>query len=129
MTLFHSLLTWIPTVLLLLGIPGVIYLYLSLKIELRLAARRAVTRAELDARFTELVTDLETLRARLALAETRPTPTAWAPQAVNLNRRGQVLRLHGKGRTPTEIASDLQISRGEVELLIKVHDWSAASAL
>jgi DNA-binding NarL/FixJ family response regulator len=129
MTLFHSLLAWIPTTLLVLGVPGVIYLYLSLKIELRLATRRAVTRAELDARFTELVTDLETLRVRLALAETRPTPTDWSPQAVNLNRRGQVLRLHGKGRTPAEIASDLQISRGEVELLIKVQEWSPASVL
>jgi len=37
--------------------------------------------------------------------------------------------LHGKGRTAAEIAADLQISQGEVELLVKVHEWPAACGL
>jgi DNA-binding NarL/FixJ family response regulator len=92
-------------------------------------ARRSVTRAELDTRWTELVAELEALRVRLAVVESRAAPSDWAPQAVNLNRRGQILRLHGKGRTPAEIATDLQISQGEVELLVKLHDWPPAASL
>jgi len=111
------------------------YSFISLKLELRLLTRRAVTRAEFDSRWTEIVTELETLRAQVAAAETRPTPPQeWAtpdraPSALNLNRRGQILRLHGKGRSTAEIAADLQISQGEVELLLKVHDWSATTPL
>jgi DNA-binding NarL/FixJ family response regulator len=106
-----------------------VYLYFALKVELGLVVRRSVTRAELDGRVTELVAELEALRARLATVESRAAPVDWAPQALNLNRRGQVLRLHGKGRTTAEIATDLQISQGEVELLVKLHDWPPAASL
>jgi hypothetical protein len=130
MTNFSPLLFWVPAVLLLPVTLFAAYFYFSLKVEVRLVAKRAVTRAELDQRWTEVVTELETLRARLAVAESQPVaPRDWAPQSLNLNRRGQILRLHGKGRSPAEIASDLQISQGEVELLVKVHDWPAATAL
>ena len=126
----NPLLFWAPAVLLVPAILAAAYFYFSLKVELRLVARRAVTRAELDSRWSEIITEMETLRARLMATETQPAPAQdWKSQSLNLNRRGQILRLHGKGRTPAEIASDLQISQGEVELLVKVHDWSAASAL
>ena len=124
-----NLFFWIPTALLLLALPLGIYLYYSLRVELRVVMRRGVTRAEFDKRLGEIVTDLETFRTRLAAAESLPAPQPeWAPQqALNLNRRGQILRLHDKGRSVAEIASDLQISQGEVELIVKVHDWSANS--
>ncbi len=128
-SLFHSLLLWGPLVLLAVTLALGIYLYFALKVELGLIVRRSVTRAELDSRLTELVAELEALRARLATVESRAAPVDWAPQAVNLNRRGQVLRLHGKGRTTAEIATDLQISQGEVELLVKLHDWPSAASL
>ncbi len=110
------------------------FFFFSLKVDLRLLSKRAVTRAELDKRLMEVVAELETLRTQVAAAEPRPVPPEWAavdrPAAsLNLNRRGQILRLHGKGRSTAEIASDLQISQGEVELILKVHDWSAASPL
>ena len=128
--ILNPLLLWAPAVLLVPAILAAAYFYFSLKVELRLVARRAVTRAELDRRWSEIVTELETLRARLVATEAQPVPAQdWKTQSLNLNRRGQILRLHGKGRTPAEIASDLQISQGEVELLVKVHDWSAAKAL
>jgi len=128
-SLLHSLLVWGPLALLALAIAFGIYLYFALKVELGLIARRSVTRTELDGRWTELVAEVEALRARLAVVESRAAPSDWAPQAVNLNRRGQILRLHGKGRTTAEIASDLQISQGEVELLVKLHDWPPAAKL
>jgi len=127
--LLQSLLRWGPLALLAIVVPLGIYFYLALKVGLGVVARRSVTRAELDGRWTELVAELEALRVRLAVAESRAEPSDWAPQAVNLNRRGQILRLHGKGRTPAEIATDLQISQGEVELLVKLHDWPPAASL
>jgi len=126
-SILHSLLIWGPAALLALAAPFGAYFYFSLKVELNLLTRRVLTRAELDSRYTELVAEMETLRARLASAESRPAPAEWAPQAVNLNRRGQILRLHGKGRSTADIASDLQISQGEVELLVKVHDWPTSA--
>ncbi len=135
MTNIHPLLFWAPAILLLPALVAASYSFISLKLELRLLSRRVVTRAEFDGRWTEIVTELETLRAQLAAVHPQPaTPQEWstpdrAPSALNLNRRGQILRLHGKGRSTAEIASDLQISQGEVELLLKVHDWSATTHL
>jgi hypothetical protein len=126
---FQFLLLWGPVTLLLVALPPAVYFYCSLKVELRLQSRRIVARPELDNRRKEMTAALEALRARLTLVESRLAPSDWAPQAVNLNRRGQILRLHGKGRTTAEIASDLQISQGEVELLVKVHDWPSPANL
>lgn len=120
---------WAPAVLLVPIASLAAYFYFSLRVEVSLLARHGLTREEFDTRLVEIITELETLRTRQAAAESRPAPPDWAPQSLNLNRRGQILRLHGKGRSPAEIASDLQISQGEVELLVKVHDWPAASAL
>jgi DNA-binding NarL/FixJ family response regulator len=134
MTHSNPLFFWVPAVLLAPALALAGYIYFSLQVELRLLTRRIVTRGELDARFTEMVAELELLRAQVVAAESRPTVADWAPPdrpsaALNLNRRGQILRLHGKGRSTAEIASDLQISQGEVELLLKVHDWSASTTL
>ena len=131
----NQLLFWVPAALLVLVVLLAAYSYFSLKVQLRLLGRRTVTRSELDGRWAEVVTELETLRAQVAAAQERPAAQEWTtPQdrtspALNLNRRGQILRLHGKGRSTAEIASDLQISQGEVELLLKVHDWSASTPL
>ena len=78
------------------------YLYFALKVELGLLARRGVTRAELDGRWTELVAEIGDLTRPAGGALSRGRASNWAPQAVNLNRRGQILRLHGKGRTTAE---------------------------
>jgi DNA-binding NarL/FixJ family response regulator len=138
LTNFNPVLFWAPAVLLVPAALAAAYFYFSLKVELTLLARHSVTRAELAMRWKEVVTEVETLRVRLAAVEARPalqeslqewTPRDATPQPLNLNRRGQILRLHAKGRSAAEIASDLQISQGEVELLVKVHDWSPATTL
>jgi DNA-binding NarL/FixJ family response regulator len=56
--------------------------------------------------------------------------TAWSNPALpmNLNRRGQILRLSRKGKSVAEIASDLHVAQGEVELLLKVHDFGQKTA-
>jgi len=42
-------------------------------------------------------------------------------QSMNLSRRSQVLRMYYRGDSPSRIASVLQVSKGEVDLLLKVH--------
>ena len=134
MTHVTPILFWAPAVLLVPIFLAAAYLFFSLKVAMNLLAKRAVTRAELDRRLMEVVADLETLRTQVAATEPRPVPHEWPPAdrpraSLNLNRRGQILRLHGKGRSTAEIAADLEISQGEVELMLKVHDWSATSPL
>jgi len=75
----------------------------------------------------QMSVDLEELRKRLVDHEERVPATGggdWGGTGLplNLNRRGQILRLSRKGRSVAEIASDLNIAQGEVELLLKVYD-------
>ena len=73
--------------------------------------------------------DLEELRRQLAHHQepVQPSVPLWASPdlPVNLNRRGQILRLSRKGKSVAEIAHDLNVAQGEVELLLKVHDLSS----
>jgi hypothetical protein len=81
----------------------------------------------LEARVAHLVAEMDELRERSGERDAgRPAPVGWAPEVagVNLNRRGQVLRLRRRGRTVEEIASTLQMPRGEVELMVRVHELS-----
>lgn len=77
--------------------------------------------------------DVEELRKRLAdhHEPVRPDPPAWgAPGGpLNLNRRGQILRLSRKGKSIAEIAQDLNVPQGEVDLMLKVHDLSQKSPI
>jgi DNA-binding NarL/FixJ family response regulator len=84
--------------------------------------------AELEAQALlarQMSMDLEELRKRLVnREEASPPASIWATAGapVNLNRRGQILRLSRKGKTVAEISQDLNVAQGEVELLLKVHD-------
>ncbi len=85
----------------------------------------------LEARVAHMAVELEELRERFGERQgERPAPAGWAPEVagVNLNRRGQVLRLRRRGRTVDEIASTLQMPRGEVELMVKVYELSQNAA-
>lgn len=86
----------------------------------------------LEATVAHLAAELHELRERWTERETeRPAAVSgWAQEAagVNLNRRGQVLRLRRRGRTVDEIAATLQMPRGEVELMVKVHELSQRAA-
>ena len=85
----------------------------------------------LEATVAHLAAEMHELRDRLGEREAeRQTPAGWAQEVtgVNLNRRGQVLRLRRRGRTVEEIATTLQMPRGEVELMVKVHELSQRAA-
>jgi hypothetical protein len=73
----------------------------------------------------QISADLDELRKRLIEKEEAPAtpyPVWGGESAINLNRRGQILKLARKGKSISEIAYDLNTSQGEVELLLKVHD-------
>jgi hypothetical protein len=80
----------------------------------------------------QLSRDTKVLNARLAALEarlnnidqSRKEHSEWLSQAegLNLNRRGQVLRLHRRGDSASDIASTLRMGKGEVQLMIKVYE-------
>lgn len=81
----------------------------------------------LEAKVADMSVEMNELRERLGERDAdRPAPAGWPQEVagVNLNRRGQVLRLRRRGRTVEEIASTLEMPRGEVELMVKVHELS-----
>lgn len=91
--------------------------------------RLLVRIAETELRAAEQVNavrgEIAQIVARLEEVEHVKNPLlTWGaqPAAVNLSRRGQVLRLHRRGTSIPEIASALKLSRGEVKLIIRVHD-------
>jgi DNA-binding NarL/FixJ family response regulator len=139
--MFGDKLTWIPMATCcfaaLLSLPC-IYLFLSIKFELRSLSRRAATKGEAALekeatgnRLKQLASELEQLRSQLReFEQSRPDASRWVdePASVQLNRQGQILRLYRKGKSIVEIASALHIPPGEVELLIKVHELAQSPA-
>jgi hypothetical protein len=93
-------------------------------LEMRTVSRRGLERDErLENRLALMAEAAE--RMQLQLEETaRPTPAAQPGQSLNLNKRGQVLRMQRRGETPETIAAALRIPQNEVALLLKVHELS-----
>jgi len=114
--------------LLAVGLGLCLYLFGTLKIELRGLLRRHL---EDQQQFQALETALS--EARLALARLEGdlravesqtgmlVPPAPAPSGLNLSKRTQVLRRLRAGEDSAGIAASLGLPRAEVDLLIKVH--------
>jgi len=71
----------------------------------------------------------EEARARLDDLEQQSVQMVAPPPSLsglNLNKRGQALRLHRAGADPANIARSLQLPEAEVELLLKVHSLGEA---
>jgi hypothetical protein len=113
----------LPYVVLGAGLIVCIVLFLSLKLELRRRAGAAGGRSRMEETVDGLSVAFEQIRARLE--EAVPPPAVfpgWSGNpSINLNRRGQVLRLFRRGDPPRQIASALGMRQGEVDLIIKVH--------
>jgi uncharacterized membrane-anchored protein YhcB (DUF1043 family) len=118
---------------------GAVTLFVFLRLQVRQLSSQTARQewaasklaAEFEAQALQLkqtFAELEELRKRLLNYEERTQPAAsiWPSSGLpmNLNRRGQILRLSRKGKSVAEIASDLHVAQGEVELLLKVHDLS-----
>ena len=87
--------------------------------------RKAITDDQLASRLAGLQARLAEVEAHLSDTDVRRQQDAeWLAQAesLNLNRRGQVIRLHQRGESPSSIASTLRLAPGEVKLIIKVFE-------
>ena len=135
--LVELLFYWIPlgvgAIALALGALCVVQFF-SFKKRLREALLLMRDIEPLEATVAQLESEMHELRERLGEREVReaerPMASGWGQEiaGVNLNRRGQILRLRRRGRTVEEIATTLQMPRGEVELMVKVHEMSQRAA-
>jgi hypothetical protein len=104
-------------------LPG--WLCLRLRAALRQLAISILSQEQLSQEAKILNTRVAALEARLnSLDQSRKGHSEWLSQAesLNLNRRGQVLRLHRRGDSASDIASALRMGKGEVQLMIKVYE-------
>jgi DNA invertase Pin-like site-specific DNA recombinase len=111
-----------------LALTGACLLYaFLLHMKMRMFAERAREQREyLESRVAQVLEAVE--RLRVERDETaRPSPVAAAGQPLNLNKRGQVLRMRRRGENPETIAGALGIPRHEVDLLLKVHQMALES--
>jgi hypothetical protein len=102
-----------------------IWMFLSRRNDLGLLRQQLLETRACSDKLAELARQIEQHRSRLEELEHRPNPAVnWPPEtaSVNLNRRGQVLRLYRNGDQTSEIASTLGMSEEEVELIVKVHE-------
>jgi hypothetical protein len=103
-----------------LALTGSCLLYaFTVHLKMRTLAKRGRERhAELESRLARVAEVAEQLRTQLEEV-TRPSPVVGQP--LNLNKRGQVLRMRRRGENPETIAAALAVPRNEVDLLLKVH--------
>jgi len=111
-----------------MGILLCLYLFVTLKYEIRIVFRRHLAEqqrvGDLEARLGEARLAMERLESDLREVE-RQTGMLVAPpptrSGLNLSRRTQVLRMHRSGQDSAAIAAALSLPRAEVDLLVKVH--------
>lgn len=104
-------------------------IFLAVSIYLLVTKNRQIVSVVPPPAVPDLTPELAQIRSRLTELEQRPVSN-WNPDTppINLNRRGQVLRLLSRGDQPSEIAGTLGISQGEVLLMLKVHQLTRQEA-
>jgi DNA-binding NarL/FixJ family response regulator len=115
-------------VLLAAGFGLCLYLFVTLKAEIRVLLRRSLEERQQIQAFESALADarlvLQSLETDLREVE-RQTGMLVAPvparSGLNLSKRTQVLRMVRAGQDGAGIAASLALPRSEVELLIKVH--------
>jgi DNA-binding NarL/FixJ family response regulator len=119
-----SMLLW-ATCLAVLAAAVPTWVCLRLRAEFRAFKAGTASTEQLSEKTNALDVRVAALESRLAnLDRTKDEHAEWLAQAesLNLNRRGQVLRLHRRGDSIPEIASTLRMRPGEVSLMIKVYE-------
>jgi hypothetical protein len=121
---------WLPLIhplelFAILAIAGTCLLYaFLLHLRVRTLGRQARKQREyFETRLAEVLEATEESNKEREEAA-RPSAVPAAAQPLNLNKRGQVLRMRRRGENPETIAAALSIPRNEVNLLLKVHQMS-----
>ena len=114
------------------GLFACIYLFCSLKQEIRRLQRRLRDRdAKLEAAAVAMQGQIADMRAELHDAEERTAqlvPPSPARSGLNVNTRTQVLRMFRHGEAEENIATKLGLPRSEVSLVVKVHQLAVEGA-
>lgn len=123
-----SLPLWLPYVMHAAVLFCLLLVFIQLKAEIsRLRRENANRGQDLAGRIVEQEAGLELLKSGLAKLEQNMETAAAQPmrrQALDPNRRAQVLRLHQQGERTENISRRLHIPRSEVDLLLKIHKYS-----
>jgi hypothetical protein len=109
------------------GLGLCVYLFITVKAELRTLARRRLEEQihvrALEGSLEEARLSIERVQKELLDVESQTgmlVPPAPAKSSLSLSRRTQVLRMHRAGNDCASIAVSLGLPRNEVELLTKV---------
>ncbi len=103
------------------------WLYSKLRREFQKAVSYMATHDDVTSGVGSLSEQLSGFEIRMDRIEnSKREQEEWIGEAesVNLNRRGQVLRMHRRGEAVPDIASALRVGQGEVRLIIKVFELS-----
>jgi DNA-binding NarL/FixJ family response regulator len=110
-------------VLTMLEFAATLYLFTSIKRELRRATRLVQKQAsQMDTALRFRMSALETAQQEHASAAQLPGPAIPLRSRLNFTTRSQIMQLHRRGESPGQIASVLSIPRNEVDLLLKVQE-------
>ncbi len=112
--------------LLAVGLSLSLFLFVSVKKENAcLRQELAAERRQRDAAMIAFQSSLSRLEVALQEAGEQTDAPVMPPPApttsMNINKRGQALRMHRRGESLEQIAATLQVPRSEIELLLKVH--------
>lgn len=107
------------------GMAACLWLFVLLKADLSRGNKRSRKHEEaLETALNAVRVSLANLSKRLEQTERQtgllvpPPPTL---SGFNLSKRSQAIRMSRRGETPGQIAAALELPRGEVDLLLKVH--------
>ena len=107
------------------GLSLCLYLFFSLKAEIRAQdKRRQEGQAAVTAAIAEVRTALDEVRTEVREVQEQTgmlVPPAPSKSGLNLSKRGQVLQMYRRGQAPEQIAASLGLPLTEIDLLIKVH--------
>jgi hypothetical protein len=107
------------------GLGLCLYLFFTLKCEMRVQEKRAKAgESALADAVAAIQISLDQARAEVREIQEQtgmlvpPSPTQ---SGLNLSKRGQALQMYRRGQAPEQIAASLSLPVSEIHLLIKVH--------
>lgn len=122
-----SLISALNLVLSILAVTAGGFAFRIIKLKLQEIAAGKATREEVAAALAKVQAELEETKAGIReLQEARAAYQSRISESagINLNHKGQVLRLHRRGESIAAISSALRVPAGEVSLIVKVHEMT-----